>query len=84
MPAASGSPPFRNGIAISSSSLASVAYDATRAILQVEFCDRSIYQYLHVPEKTHHDLMRAESKGAYFNRHIRDHFVFTKLRVVSP
>jgi hypothetical protein len=59
---------------LESSSLAKLAYDNPRAILQVEFRDGAVYQYLGVPLHTYQDLLRAGSKGAYFNRHIRSRF----------
>jgi len=61
---------------VESSTLASVAYDAGSKILQLEFCDRTIYQYFHVPAEVHEALWRAPSKGQYFNRAIRGQFAF--------
>ena len=66
-------------VALDSSSLASVAYDVERTILQIEFRDRSVYQYIDVPTKIHQDLLRADSKGAYFNRYVRNRFLSFKL-----
>jgi hypothetical protein len=57
-----------------SSSLAQVAYDSRRSILQVEFCDGATYQYDDVPFETYHNLLQADSKGAYFNRCVRNIF----------
>jgi hypothetical protein len=71
--------PLTNSIAVDSSSLATVAYDDERGILQVEFLDRTVYQYLAVPRKTYEDFCRAESKGGHFNRHIRNRFAWVKL-----
>ena len=60
--------------AVNSSVLAQMGYDASRAILQVMFHAGGIYQYFGVPQNTYVDLLSAESKGAYFNRHIRNTF----------
>jgi hypothetical protein len=68
---------------LESSSLATVAYDAKRELLQIEFRDRTIYRYLHVPADVHAALLRAPSKGSYFNRVIRGRFVFTRIRAES-
>ncbi len=67
-------------IAVESSSLATVAYCHQRAILQVEFRDGSIYHYFGVPIHTYRDLLQDDSKGAYFNRHIRNLFPHAPLR----
>jgi hypothetical protein len=56
---------------VSSSHLASVGYDPTTRILEVEFLDRSIYQYSNVPEHLYHGLMSASSDGSYLDAHIK-------------
>jgi hypothetical protein len=72
------SPLMTETVAIESSSLSKVAYHDHRAILQVEFRDGTIYHYLGVPVHTYRDLLQADSKGAYFNLHIRSLFAHTQ------
>ena len=76
--------PLRNTVAVDSSALAQVAYDTQRAILHVQFRDGAIYQYLGVPVRIYQDLLRADSKGAYFNHHIRCPFPCVILRGTIP
>jgi hypothetical protein len=71
-------------VAVQSSSLTQVAYEHRKAILRVEFRDGSAYQYANVPLRTYHDLLRADSKGAYFNHHIRNRFSYALLRAATP
>jgi hypothetical protein len=71
--------PLSNFHSIESSSLAKLAYDSERTILQVEFRDRTVHQYTGVPGTIYQSLCRADSKGAYFNRHIRDRFTHTRV-----
>ena len=71
-------------VTVRSSSLAQVAYDGRRAMLQVEFRDGTAYQYAGVPLGTYHELLRAGSKGAYFNHHIRNRFPHAVLQVEAP
>jgi len=66
--------PLSSFNAVGSSSVAKVTYDSGQAILQVEFRDRTVYQYVGVPATTYQDLRNAGSKGAYFNQHIRNRF----------
>lgn len=66
-------------VAMQSSSLAQVEYDSRRSILQVAFRDGSTYQYANVPAETYRNLLQADSKGAYFNRHIRNIFCHVAL-----
>jgi hypothetical protein len=73
-----------NPVAVRSSSLALVDYDGLRAILQVVFRDGTAYQYAGVPARTFHGLLQADSKGAYFNQHIRGLFPHEMLRVAEP
>jgi KTSC domain-containing protein len=75
--------PTTNRVALRSSSLAHVAYDRYREILQVEFRDRTVYQYVTVPIQTYYDLLRADSQGSYFNRHIRSCYPHNALRCTA-
>ena len=61
-------------VALQSSLLAGAAYNHSSAILRLEFCSGAVYQYFEVPRQTYEDLLDAESKGAYFNRQIRNTF----------
>lgn len=65
---------------VESTTLAKVFYDADRAVLQLEFRDRAVYQYFGVPSEVHEALLCAPSKGSYFNRAIRDQFAYARLR----
>src|ERR1039457_4190232 len=65
-----------NVTTVESTSLATVAYDDARKLLQLEFCSRAIYQYFGVPAAVHAALLRAPSKGIYFNRVIRGGFPY--------
>src|ERR1039457_2465554 len=65
-----------NVTTVESTSLATVAYDDARKLLQLEFCSRAIYQYFGVPAAVHAALLRAPSKGTYFNRVIRGRFPY--------
>jgi hypothetical protein len=67
-------------VAVDSTLLASVSYDAGESILQLEFCDGAVYRYFAVPAATHNGLLAADSKGTYFNRKIRNCFRYVRLR----
>lgn len=64
--------------AVDSSVLEKVAYDEPRGVLHVTFRAGGIYHYLGVPQQAYVDLLRAESKGTFFNRHIRNVFPCAK------
>ena len=62
--------------AVKSTTLATVAYDEARELLQLEFCSRATYQYFGVPAAVHDALLGAPSKGSYFNLAIRGRFPY--------
>lgn len=69
-------------IPVKSSNLASVGYDEQTLTLEVEFLrDGSIYQYYPVSNDIYIELMKADSKGTYFSKHIRDNrmYMYKKL-----
>ena len=65
-----------NVTAVESTTLAMVAYDDARELLRLQFRSRAIYQYFGVPAAVHAALLRAPSKGSYFNRVIRGRFPY--------
>ena len=64
---------------VSSSSIASVGYEAEVATLEVEFASGAVYRYFAVPTAVHLQLMGAASKGAFLNRFVRDFFPFARV-----
>lgn len=66
---------------LDSTSLKSITYDSTTAILEVEFHNRWVYEYYDVPREVVDGLLAAESKGGYFNAKIRSSF---RYRRISP
>ena len=59
---------------LKSSALTRIIYDAVAQRLQVEFRDRTICEYDHLPPEVHSALLTSESKGRFFNQAIRNHF----------
>lgn len=67
--------------AVESTTVRSIGYDARSKVLEIEFQSGMVYQYFDVPETVHEEFQGAESKGKYFNREIRDEYLF--MRVTS-
>lgn len=57
---------------VRSSNLASIGYDESSEILEIEFLNGGIYQYLNVPVDVYEELMNAKSHGTYFSANIRN------------
>ena len=56
-----------------SKQLAAVGYDAASKTLAMTFTrgPGHVYHYPNVEQKTHDEMMAAESKGAFFGQHIK-------------
>ena len=63
-------------VTVESTTLATVAYDEARQLLQLEFRSRVVYLYFDVPAAVHQALLAAPSKGKYFNQTIRGRFSY--------
>jgi hypothetical protein len=64
---------------VSSSSIASVGYDAKTRVLEVEFVHGDVYRYQGVPASVVQVFLSAPSLGAYLNANIRDVYRFTRM-----
>jgi hypothetical protein len=64
---------------LQSTSLNAATYRDQSAVLELEFGSGAIYRYACVPEQVYRELLKAESKGRYFNQHIRNRFTYTKV-----
>ncbi|WP_165271760.1 KTSC domain-containing protein [Pelagerythrobacter rhizovicinus] len=63
-----------------STAIARFAYHPALGTLDVQFVGGSVYRYFDLPEDIAQALARADSKGGYFNRAIRDRHRFERLR----
>jgi hypothetical protein len=66
-------------VPLDSTLLAWVLYDPAADRLQVHLHSGQRYQYFGVPPSCYQQLLQADSKGAFFNRHIRNCFPFQNL-----
>jgi hypothetical protein len=65
---------------VESSLIRSVGYDLDSSILEVEFAEEGrTYEYYDVPLSVYQELMEAESKGSYFNDHVKDVYPFERV-----
>jgi hypothetical protein len=67
-------------IRLNSTAIQAARYIQAESLLELEFCDGAIYRSYAVPEPTFQAFLRAESKGRYFNLHLRKKFVFDTVR----
>ncbi len=63
---------------VSSSNVRSVGWENN--ILEVEFKDRGIYQYLNVPYRHFENLLEARSVGTYLHSKIKRVYRYRRIR----
>lgn len=64
---------------IDSTAIREIDYDAERAKLLVRFTSGERYVYVGVPAEVCRSFVEAESKGRFFQLHVRDRYPFNKL-----
>lgn len=64
---------------VESSNLKSVGFDSKTETLEVEFIHGGVYCYFDVPEEVYAALMKAESKGGFFQKNVRGKFPFKRI-----
>jgi KTSC domain len=67
-------------IELDSTALTWVRYLPEQRILQVSLRTGRDYEYCDVPASIYRELLGAESKGRYYNLHIRNDFPFREIR----
>lgn len=66
--------------AMPSSVIKEMEYDKTKNILRIGFVSGMIYDYLDVPEEIFSAMRSAQSKGTFFNEHIKPHYSFRRIK----
>lgn len=68
---------------VESTTLGSASHDAQATVLELQFRNGAVYQYFGVPPRIYSDLLRADSKGGYFNRNIRGKYPYQRIQNAS-
>ena len=61
---------------VDSSSIDQIGYDEDNRELWIRFKSGETYAYSDVPATTHEEIMRADSKGSYFNREVKPNYAY--------
>lgn len=70
-------------IKVHSNILLSVGYEPDSELLELEFPNNGIYEYHKVHPVIYMGLMHTEAKEAYFDKHIKDKFLYNVVRESS-
>lgn len=65
---------------VDSSAIERISHDEATRLLHVRFVSGRCYAYSGVPRSVYHAFLAAESKGAFFNQHIRDLYPYREER----
>lgn len=68
-----------NITAVESSTLRTIGYDESLALLRLEFQSRVVYEYFEVPVVVFESLLSAASVGACFNAMVRGCFRYEQV-----
>lgn len=61
-------------IAVNSSAISAVGYEADTMQMRIRFKQGDTYTFCRVPQSIFEGLLAASSKGSYYDRHIRDKY----------
>jgi hypothetical protein len=64
---------------VDSSAIAAVQYDGAGQHLDIELTNGRVHRYIDVPREVYEAFMAAESKGRFYNDHIRDAYLYEQL-----
>ncbi|AJJ09514.1 KTSC domain protein [Yersinia rohdei] len=64
---------------VTSSRILSIGYDPENRMLEIQFREQGIYQYLGVPERVHQNFMSVVSKGRFFDGVVKGKFLCRKI-----
>jgi hypothetical protein len=66
-------------IPVSSTNVASIGYDVDTQVLEVEFVNGGVYQYMNVPQEVFDEFQGASSKGSYLAQNIKNRYPYTRV-----
>jgi KTSC domain len=64
---------------LDSTTLAAASYLSAQCLLELEFRNGAVYRYTDVPACVYQALLEADSKGTFFNHHIRNRFPYQQV-----
>jgi len=59
---------------VPSTAVATAGYSKRLHIMEIEFCNGTVYRYLDVPAAVYRDFMSAESKARYYDWNIKGRY----------
>jgi non-canonical purine NTP pyrophosphatase (RdgB/HAM1 family) len=66
---------------VDSTDLVSIGYDSKSRVLEIEFKEGRVYQYIDVDQNVYDRFMRADSYGEYFYAYVSGHYRYNKVEL---
>jgi hypothetical protein len=66
-------------VAVRSTEIAIVGYEASTKLLEVAFRNGSVYHYDQVPPEVYRQMIDAPSVGIFFAEHVKTTYAYTKV-----
>lgn len=67
-------------VVVNSTSIATIGFNQTRGVLEIQFVNGRIYRYVAVPKKIQQEFLRAPSLGKFYHQFIRGHYECAELQ----
>lgn len=64
---------------VQSTNIKGIGFAESKLILQVQFNNGTVYQFYEVPEIIYNQFNAAQSKGRFFQMHVKDLYKFKKM-----
>lgn len=59
---------------VDSSAILEVGYEESTQQMKIKFKQGKVYDFCQVPKHVFQELLESNSKGTYYNKHIRDNY----------
>lgn len=66
-------------VVVNSTSIATIGFNQTRGVLEIQFTNGRIYRYVAVPKKIQQEFLRAPSRGKFYHEFIRGRYARTEM-----
>lgn len=67
-------------VVVNSTSIATIGFNQTRGVLEIQFVNGRRYRYVGVPKPIQQRFLRASSRGKFYHEFIRGQYRCTEIR----
>ncbi len=67
-------------VVVNSTSIATIGFNQTRGVLEIQFVNGRVYRYVDVPKPIQQRFLQAPSRGKFYHEFIRGHYRCSEIR----